>query len=211
MRKVFITVVWLLIFLNLYAFKLEKQKGYVYKRPVVLDSLQISEPDYKFIDIEIRFYHTSFNSKKPNSILIILDKNNQGQWFGRIYNYHEYNNLVFDYRNKFITAIRVSDNWTLIWKEIIDKKLLNIKTESELRIKRIKNLPLLIVGDGDYYMVEVLTQKVKRKICYSNPFEQYKNLEESNIECMDLKRFLDLVHLLNREFGNSSIAPDIKP
>ena len=172
---------------------LEKQKGFKYKRLPVLDSLNIKEPDFKTLDVEIRVYCTKFDVDTINNskfIQIVKDKN--GSWSGKSCSYYFYNNFYYNYRDINI-KYSSCENWGKVWRIIIKENYLNLPTESDIKQE---NKPPVCVSDGTSYTVEILTKKRKRRISYNNPEEIYESCFEYGIDCCEYKLFLQLIQLL---------------
>ncbi|MDR2840560.1 MAG: hypothetical protein LBV75_04770, partial [Paludibacter sp.] len=70
-------------------------------------------------------------------------------------------------------------------------------TESD--IEKPKEHPILAIGDGNNYTIEVLTKKRKRRISYSNFEEQYKNCIELNLNCPEYEKFTEFIQLIKTE------------
>jgi len=172
---------------------LEKQKGFNYKRPYILDSLNIKEPNFNVIDIELRVYYTCFGVVDTiNSKFIQIAKEKNGLWNGKSYSYYYYNDSHYNYKDVNVKYLSC-EGWDDTWQAIIKNNYLNLPTEWDIKRER---KPLVFVADGDSYTIEVLTKKRKRRISYGNPEVMYESCWEYGLSCYEYKSFMQLIKLL---------------
>lgn len=174
---------------------LEKQKGFKYKRLSVLDLLNIKEPDFKNVDIELRVYHTVWNTKPMNSKFVQIVKDKNGLWSGKSYLYHFYNSNSYNLKEIIIENLSL-EHWDKTWQAIVKENYLNLPTESDIKQEK---KPLVAVADGCYYSIEIMTKKRKRRITYGNPEVMYESCPEYGLNCCEYKHFLQLIQLLKPE------------
>jgi hypothetical protein len=174
---------------------LEKQKGVKYKRLSVLDSLNIKEPDFKNVDIELRICHTVWNFEPMNSKFIQITKDKNGQWTGRSYSYFFYNADHYNYKDVVVEYLSL-EYWDKVWQTIIEENYLNLPTESDIKQE---NKPFVLVADGNSYTIEILTKKRYRRIVYNNPEIMYESCLEDGLDCLEYKHFLQLIQLLENK------------
>ena len=174
---------------------LKNQKGFKYKRLSVLDSLNIKEPDFKNVDIELRVYYTVWNFDPMNSKFIQIVKDKNGLWSGKSYLYYFYNSNYYNYKDVSIKTLSL-EHWDKVWQTIVKENYLNLPTDSD--IKQEKKPPVAI-ADGCDYTIEILTKKRKRRISFNNPESMYKSCLEYGLSCYEYKRFLQLIQLLKTE------------
>ena len=194
-------IVVLLLFMtcNIYCFSqyifLEKQKGFQYKRYSFLDSLNVKEPNFKYVDIEFRVYFESSEYDTINSKFIQIVKDKNGLWRGKSYSYYFYNRWNYNYKDVIIEDLSL-EHWDSVWQTIVKENYLNLPTESDIKQKGDM---VVVVCDGHGYTIEILTKKKKRCISYGNPELKYERYSEYGIEYYEYERFLQLIQLLKTE------------
>jgi hypothetical protein len=194
---------FLLIFLFIFEFicdaqikKFEKHSKNDYNRHFVLDSLNIEEPNFRHIDIQLRIFYWEFNDKRNNSIVLILTKCKNGVWDAKKYKYYLYNMSNSDFKNIDINQIPLNADWVNTWKIILENNYLNIPTESDVRIKSDKILEMFVMSDGNAYQVDILKRRRRRNIRFNNPTQHAKFLDTHKIECTDYHLFVDFMDLI---------------
>jgi len=194
-------IVVLLLFMtcNIYCFSqdifLEKQKGFQYKRYSFLDSLNVKEPNFKYVDIELRVHYILFAADTLNRKFMQIIKDKNGLWSGKSYSYYFYNDNNYNYKDVIIDNLSL-ENWDSVWQTIVKENYLNLPTESDIKQKGDM---VVVVCDGQDYTIEVLTKKKKRCISYGNPELKYERYSEYGIEYYEYERFLQLIQLLRTE------------
>lgn len=201
MKLIYTTLFLLSITLtnNAQNFTLDTQKGFKYKRLPVLDSLNVEEPDFEKVKLTLRIYFTSFESTGKNSKVIQVLEDKSGFWTEKTYSYYFYNNLNHDFKDVVISSIILKNSWNESWKTIIDNNYLNLPSESDIDFNN-REQPILLVADGNSYIIEILTKKKKRRIIYSNPEAKYKVCMDENFLCPEYKNFIQFINLLKNEF-----------
>jgi len=177
---------------------LDKQVNFNYKRMFVLDSLNVKEPDFKNIDVELRIYYTCWMEEPYNSKLIQIVKTKENEWSAKSYKYYYYNQDFFCFKNAIIEPLILGKTWAKSWDEIIKNNYLNLLSEKDIK----KNNDLFIViSDGKDYTIEILTNKRKRRITYNNPQIKLETYKEAEIIISEYKMFCDFLSLLNEELN----------
>lgn len=190
------------------SFYIRSDRKYNVANQYFCDSLQISEQDFQKIEIEFRIWKESWTTGIHK--LIVLQKSYTGNWQGKSYEFYFYNDNYFDFQNIKIDTLAFMNTWAESWVKILKNNYLNIKNQSIVEKKYAKEInEKLIVADGKAYFFDILTKYAKRKFYYNNPESYYKFFLENNItEEKEYKKVLDLIQLLEDEFGlGTSLSP----
>lgn len=187
---------------------LKKQHGFKYKKMLsIFDSLNIQEPDFDKVTLELRVLRIVWSNDRPNSVLWQIRKDRNEQWTGVSYQFFFYNSEHYDFKNIKTFPLHFKDTWQNTWDNILRNDYLNIPDEKGIKIECKKDDGLMLaIGDGESYAVEVLTKKIKRRIWFSNPETKYKFYEEEyNLDCTGLdnyENFIAFMKLLEQEFSD---------
>ena len=205
MKKLFILLACLILtgITNAQQIHLKQQKGFEYKRMPFLDSLNIKEPDFDTLAIELRFLHVEWSVIFPNAVLWQIKKDKNGYWSGFSHSFLFYNPEHYDF-NAIVTPLYFGNTWQSSWDSILHNGFLNLPDENSIEIKCVPlcgGLPLILgIGGGDLYTVEILTKEVRRIISYSNPAIKYEDyIEEYGVDCYAIdyyRKFIEFINLL---------------
>lgn len=211
MKKLIGFIVLLLFAQNLFCQKisLERQRKIQYTRPAILDSLNISEPNFDSVFIEIRIFYSSPEiANQLNNKLTVLRRLNNHTWTGKSYSFYDYNDSNYDYANINKADVNFKDQWQADWDKIILKNYLNLPTEKDIEIKNCPDEIIIYTG-GDDYVIQILTKKRKRIMAYSNPIKKYTDLKNCGINSEQYKDIVDFIDILNENFNIK--LQDIRP
>lgn len=184
--------------------KLDKQKGFNYKRFVLLDSIGVPEPDFSQLDIVLRIHYVTYayGDGEKNYKIIQLCQDKSGKWEGVSYFFYLYNLEAYDFKNVAIEPIVFKSSWSSSWQEIIKKNYLNMPKQSEYKLayKRPDAGGVIVIADGESYIIEVLTKKRKRRFSCSNPNSEYGARKSEGYIYPQYLEFQAFITLLRSEF-----------
>jgi hypothetical protein len=178
---------------------IKKQKGFEFYLSEYLDTIGFAKADINKADIDFRVWH--FNYLTGQNRLLLIVRHNDGKWTGKSLEYYFYNTESCDMGNYLVDTLNLA-NWSDTWKTIIDDRLLTAKDQKVVDDKLKPGTEAVqLVADGDGYRVEIATATAKRSFGYNNIFQCLDFYRESRIKSQDYDKMVELILLLNDEFG----------
>ena len=179
---------------------IEPDKNFRYSYKAFSDSLNISRPDFRNVDLEIRIWMVDHVGGE--NAIVRLKRANNAQWVCLRQNFDYYDgDETFIVKNREDT-FKLKPTWDEAWDMIIDQHYLHLPDQREL-VKAIR-LPYSRQPDIDRtktYTVEILTQEGSRKFSYSDPVEHFLFYKDNGVEVMAYRRFATLLKILESELN----------
>jgi len=214
MKKTIILVCLILAsVINAQQIDLKRQKGFKNKKISILDSVNIKNPDFDVLAVELRILHIIWQPKPYNATLWQIKKDKNGRWSGFSHSFFYYNSDTYDFNNTIIKSFNFKNTWQDSWNNILYNNYLNLPNDKEALKIKCKHLggglpPILGIGGGETYYIEVLTKRVKRRFSFSNPkanYEFYKKEYGTDCQTTEIfKKYIEFIELLKSELENTT-------
>ena len=180
------------------SYKIIGDKHFVYSYDKFLDSLQVDQPNFKEVDIELRIWH--FDWKSGNNSFIQVRKLEDGRWICMEKPFYYYNGENYKFTG-ISKNYELGPKWLASWKTILDSNYLNISTQKNPQGLKTPSGEIPIFADGEDYTIEVVTRKNKRKISYNNPWAYRSFYKENGMKAKEYEDFILLINLLRNSFA----------
>jgi len=182
-----------------YAF-IEPDKNFKYSYRAFSDSLDISRPDFRDIDLEIRIWMVDHLGGE--NTVVRLRRAGDSEWVCLRQSFDYLDGDESYVRKNREDTFRLKPTWNQAWTSIVDQHYLHLPDQREL-YKAIK-LPHGQQPDidrGKTYTVEILTGQGNRKFSYSDPVEHFLFYKENGVEVMAYRRFATFLKILEAELN----------